>query len=168
MFDTIAIPQRLSYKEFLYAMLYVFVSSRRIRMFFLLMIIIMSSSQLLGYLTAPKYDFGLASVFLIAKVMVCMMLGGLTFVTILTFIVYRMQSHLFKNVSYEFSHWGITRDGEGTVFAKPWRDITRYKESKRFFVIYAGLDPHIIQKSMLGDVERINIFRSMLEENIRK
>jgi len=166
MFDTIAIPQRLSYKEFLHAMLYVFASSRRIRRFFLFMIILMSSSQLLGYLTTAKYNFGLASVFLIAKVLVSMMLGGLAFVTILTFILYRTQPHLFNHVSYEFSHWGITRNGEGTLFAKPWRDITGYKESNRFFVIYAGIDPHIIQKSMLGDAEKIDNFRTMLKSNI--
>jgi hypothetical protein len=166
MFETITVPQRLSCKETLSVVLFMYASSRRVRRFILTMIIIHTAGQLFGYVASPGYSFGLYNVLFIVKYLGSFALAGIAFITLLTLIIYRTKPHLFNNISYEFSHWGVTRDGERTEFAKPWRDITKYKESKIFFIIFAGIDPHIIQKSMLGDAKKIDDFRIMLKSNI--
>ena len=81
--------------------------------------------------------------------------------------IYKSKSYLFKNVSYDFTHWGVVRHGERTDFSKPWRDITKFKETKAFFVLYTGKsDFHIVQKRMLKDLDSLNDFRKLLQQNI--
>jgi len=167
--NTITVPQRLTYKEFLSAMLYACFISRRLRRYFWLMLIISCASNLLGFLTTTKFSFTLQDAVFIVFFLGFLALAGMLALLIITWWVYQKRPDLFNNVLYQFSHWGITREGPNTNFSKPWREIDRFKESKQFFLIYVSkFDIHIIQKEMIGDTERINIFRSMLEENVGK
>jgi hypothetical protein len=83
--------------------------------------------------------------------------------------IYKRKRYLFNNVSYDFTHWGVVRNGAKTEFSKPWREITRFKETKAFFLLYAGsIDVHIFQKRMFANTEELNDFRQLLLENIKK
>ncbi|WP_143774282.1 YcxB family protein [Niastella vici] len=165
--NTITVRQQLTYKEFLNAMLYAFFISRRVRRYFGFMLIISCASNLLGFLTTSKFSFTLQDAAFIVFFIGSLALAGMLALLIITWWVYQKRPDLFNNVLYQFSHWGITREGPNTNFSKPWREIDRFRESKQFFLIYVSrFDVHIIQKKMIGDVERINIFRSMLEANV--
>lgn len=165
--NTITVPQRLTYKEFLSAMLYVFASSRRARRFLLFLFIAFCSINLLSFITNPTRLLGIGDLENMLMVLGSMPVGGIVFIIIGTFLIYQTRPELFSNVSYHFSHWGVIGELKGGGFSKPWREIYRFKETKQFFLLYiTALDVHIIQKKMIGDVERINIFRSMLEENV--
>ena len=81
--------------------------------------------------------------------------------------IYKSKPYLFENISYEFTHWGVVRHGEKTEFSKPWRDITKIKETKAFFLLYVGnADFHIIQKRMFENDSSITEFRNLLKEHV--
>jgi len=167
--NTIVVLQELTYKEFLSAILQVFARSRRLRAYLLIFIGMITSSQLLGYLTAPHYSFGLIDLFKMLLIPALMVMGLVIVLTVISYILYRSKPHMFRDVSYEFTHWGVTRYGEEANFSKPWREIKRFKETKQFFLFYIGpVDVHIIQKKLIGDETWINAFRTMLQEQVRK
>lgn len=167
--NTITVPQRLTYKEFLSAMLYACFISRRLRRYFLFMLIISCASNLLAFLTTARFSFGLHDALFVVFFLGFLTLAGILVLLIITGWIYQKRPDLFNNVLYQFSHWGITREGPNTNFSKPWREIDRFRESTQFFLIYVSkFDVHIIQKKMIGDAGRINIFRSMLEQNVGK
>ncbi len=88
-------------------------------------------------------------------------------VFLLCLFIYLARPHLFRNVSYDFTHWGVTRNGKGTEFSKPWREFTGYRETNAFFLLYVGTtDFHFIQKRMLTGPEETDLFRDLLKEKI--
>ncbi|MBS1934789.1 MAG: YcxB family protein [Bacteroidetes bacterium] len=71
-------------------------------------------------------------------------------------------------MTYEFTHWGITRNGEKTEFSKPWRDVKKIKETKSFILFIFHNDFHVIQKRMLKNPDELNAFKEYIKENIKK
>ena len=72
-------------------------------------------------------------------------------------------------MSYQFNHWGVIRHGDLTEFSKPWREVSKFKESKAFFLLYiSNTDFHIIQKKMINGSDEINKFRDILIAKINK
>ncbi len=125
-------------------------------------------STFLGFATTSR-GFELATIFYNLVPMVILILIIVVFAFFVCLYIYKSKSYLFNNISYDFTHWGVTRYGEKTEFSKPWRDITKMKETKAFFLLFIGnADFHIIQKRMFAGSEELNSFRQLLQENIKK
>jgi len=70
---------------------------------------------------------------------------------------------------YDFTNWGMVRHGEKTEFSQPWRNITKVKETKVFFLFNIGVkDFHCIQKKMFTGEDEINSFRVFLKEKMTR
>lgn len=164
--QTFNIPVDLTLKESLDSTFYIYRSSKRVRRYLLLFLIIMIISQTLGWIVSPG-PLTITSVLTILVPMVFMGLFVSLFIAVFSTYIYKSRPYLFRNVNYEFTHWGVTRYGEKTSFSKPWREITRYRESKNFFILYVDkMDFHVIQKRMFQDPFEEANFRDMLKENI--
>jgi hypothetical protein len=45
-------------------------------------------------------------------------------------------SLLLRGITYKFTHWGVERSGIVSDASIPWRNFTRLKETKHFFLLY--------------------------------
>ena len=166
--ESFTISQNLTFREFLSSTLYFYFSGRLLKRLLLLLIGLTLLSTFLGFATTSK-RFDLATVFYNLVPMAILIFIIVVFAFFICLYIYKNKAYLFDNISYEFTHWGVTRYGEKTEFSKPWRDITKVKETKAFFLLYIGnTDFHIIQKRMLAGSEELNAFRHLLHENIKK
>ena len=165
---TFTINQNLTYREFLSSTLYFYLSAKLLRRFFLLVIGLSLFSNILGLMTTSK---GLKVTDFVSAIVpsVILFLMVIIFSIVICLIIYKSKPYLFHNVSYDFTHWGVVRHGEKTEFSKPWREITRVKETRAFFLLYIGrTDFHIIQKRMFGNINELDDFRSLLKEKTLK
>jgi hypothetical protein len=160
--NSFTVSQDLSHKEYLSSNLYFVFHSRRLRLYGLYLTGIFLLSLFLGF-PAKKEELNLIK--LVGSLAPVVFLGVVLIlgVILLSFYIYRSRPHLFKNVSYEFTHWGVTRHGEKTEFSKPRREITKIKETKAFFLFYAGIDMHTIPKRVFGTQEELDEFRQFLK-----
>ena len=130
--ESFTVRQDLTFREFLSSTLYYFFSGRLLKRFLLLVFGLTLLSTFLGFATTSK-GFDLASVFYNLVPLGILTLLVVVFTFFICLYIYQIKAYLFKNMSYDFTHWGITRQGEKTEFSKPWRGITRVKETKAFF-----------------------------------
>ena len=166
--ESFTVRQNLTFSEFFSSTLYFYFSGRLLKRFLLLLIGLTLLSTFLGFATTSK-RFDLEIVFYNLVPMAILILIIVIFSFFICLYIYKNKSYLFDNVSYNFTHWGITRNGEKTEFSKPWRDITKIKETKAFFLIYIGnTDFHIIQKRMFAGSAEQDAFRQLLKENVKK
>lgn len=123
-------------------------------------------SIFLDFVTTSK-GLEMTSIFTNFAPVAILFLIVIIFTFIICLYIYKSKRYLFDNVSYDFTHWGVVRHGERTEFSKPWRDISKFKETKAFFILYIGnTDFHIIQKRMLENIGELNDFRNLLSEKI--
>ena len=156
------IRQNLTFRDFLSSTLYYYLSGRLLRRFFLILVGLALLSMFLGLDTTSK---GINSARLISSFapFLIFLIGVVAFAFTTCLYIYKSKPYLFHNVSYDFTHWGVVRHGDRTDFSKPWRDISKIKETKAFFLIYIGnSDFHIIQKRMFAGSEELNDFRQLL------
>ena len=166
--ESFTVRQDLAFSEFLSSTLYYYFSGRLLQRFLLLVFGLTLLSTFLGLATTSK-EFDPASVFYSLVPVGILLLLVVVFTFFICLYIYQNKGYLFKDISYDFTHWGITRHGEHTEFSKPWRDITRVKETKAFFLFYIGnKDFHIIQKRMLAGTEELIAFRQLIQEKIKK
>ena len=157
----LTVQQELTYKEYLSAMLYVFASSKRAKWYLIGIFGLIMVSNLLGPGSITAIDL----ITMLAP-LVMMILLFVTFITIACYYIYKSKPYLFHHVSYVFTDWGVVRHGERTQFSKPWKEITRFKESKAFFFLYAGkFDVHIFPKKMFADEFEMEHFKDLVKEN---
>jgi hypothetical protein len=123
-------------------------------------------SNLLGLATTSK---GLKVTDFVSVIvpLVILFLMVIIFIIVNCLFIYKSKPYLFQNVSYDFTHWGVVRHGEKTEFSKPWRDISKIKETSAFFLLYIGrTDFHIIQKRMFENMDELNDFKLFLKEKV--
>jgi hypothetical protein len=73
----------------------------------------------------------------------------------------------FKNIVFEFNHWGMTKRGTNTEFTRPWRGFEKLKETKSFIFLYISEnDAHTIQKRMFSSTDEMNAFLKFADQNI--
>jgi len=161
------IEQDLTFKEFLSSTLYYYLTGKRTWKFFVLIATFDLIIMIYGFVTSPSgVDLSVIPTYLAHSI--SLFFGMLVFIVLICFVIYKFKPYLFKNVSYEFTDWGVVRDGERTEFSKSWREITNLKETNAFFLLYIGsTDFHIIQKRMFPDQEKLETFRDCLVEWFR-
>ena len=161
--NTIIINQQLTFKEFVSSTLYFYLTGSLLKRFFAILFAILLVSLLLGLGTTDK---GLDTTMIIGTVapVIFLLAAATAFVFLSCLYIFKSKPSIFKNVSYEFTHWGIIRHADKLEFSRPWRDITDMKETKAFFLLYVGkTDFHIIQKRLIGDSIK---FRLLLKSNL--
>ena len=168
MHESFTIQQNLTFREFLSSTLYYCFSGRLLKRFVLFLIGLTLLTTFLGSATTSDgvrpgtFIYNFAPILLVIPIVVI-------FSFCLCLYIYYGKPYLFHNVSYDFTHWGVVRNGEKTEFSKPWREITKFKETTAFFLLYIGdRDFHIVQKRMLESQERIAAFRQLLQKNLKK
>jgi len=73
----------------------------------------------------------------------------------------------FKNIIYEFTHWGMFKKGKGIEYSRSWRDFIKLKETKSFIFLYTTEnDAHVIQKRMFRDTDEMENFKKFADQNI--
>lgn len=156
----------MTYAEFLSSALYFYLSGKPLQRFFLFLIALTLLSMILGLATTSN-RISLATIINYFVPLIIMFFIAIIFICLICLYIYKSKSYLFENITYDFTHWGVTRHGERTKFSKPWREITKFKETKAFFLLCIGnTDFHIIQKRMFETSGELNDFRNLLKENI--
>ena len=167
MHDFFKIRQDLTFGEFLSSTLYYCFSGRLLKRVLLFLIGLTLISMFLGFATTSK-SIDLATVLGSFVPIAILLLIVVIFAFLICLYIYKSKPYLFDNVSYNFTHWGVVRHGERTEFSKPWREISKIKETKAFFLLYVGnTDFHIIQKRMFTNLDELNDFRLLLQENVK-
>ncbi len=164
--DSYSIKQNLTFKEYYKSTVYYFITGKKFKGILILLLSFGFISMFIGFLMTPEQS----SLVQISTSFIPIIFLSLLFLFALfvnCVIAYNSKPYLFKNITYDFTHWGITKTGEKTDFAKPWRDVIRLKESKSFFLIYSNdIDAIVIQKRMFEDFDEINNFKNFIVENI--
>ena len=164
--DSFTIKQELTFRDFLSSTLYYYFSGKLLKRFFLVLIGVSTLSMILGVVTTSK-GIDLKTIVGGFAPILILLLGVIAFAFFTCLYIYRSKPYLFDNVSYDFTHWGIVRHGEKTEFSMAWRDISKIKESKAFFLFCIGnTDFHIIQKRMFANSEELSDFKQLLRGNI--
>ncbi|HEV3411731.1 MAG TPA: YcxB family protein [Puia sp.] len=86
--------------------------------------------------------------------------------------VSKYKSHLIRGITYKFTHWGMERSGPASEASIPWRNFTRLKETKHFFLLY-GYENNvgtfeIIQKEKFTSVTEQEEFIQFIQRNLPK
>lgn len=85
--------------------------------------------------------------------------------SLVTVYSYYKNKKLLQNVFLNFNHWGVTKETAGREYSSPWRDLKDYKETKRFFLVYAKTGGvFTVQKRMFRDEQEIDAFREFLKD----
>jgi hypothetical protein len=125
-------------------------------------------SDFFAVITIKNFQMRLMSVFL-ALVPVIILLPALVIYTfVVSLFIYKNKSQFFENVSYTFDQRGIIKHVESQGVLRPWREISKFRETKSFFLVYISrMDFHLIQKSKFNGSEELANFRTMLKRNVR-
>ncbi|MEI6946712.1 YcxB family protein [Paraflavisolibacter sp. H34] len=165
--NSFIIRQDLTFREFASSTLYYYFSGRLLKRFFLFLTGLALLSVFLGFASASN-GIDLVTIISSFAPIIILLIAVTAFAFFICLYIYKSKPYLFEGVSYDFTHWGVERLGERTEFSKPWRDITEFKETKAFFLLYVGNnDFHIIQKRMFANPEELNDFRKLLKANIK-
>ena len=165
--SSLRVSQNLTFQEFFSGTLYFCFSSQLVKRAALL-ILAFNALSILVELEANPNSLTSDSLFTQVIPIIAMLLLLVLLVLVFCIFTYTNKSDIFKNVSYDFTHWGIIRNAVQSQFSKPWRDLTKVKESKGFFILYfSSIDYHLIQKRMIGDKREVDRFRTVLIENTK-
>jgi hypothetical protein len=166
MANSFTIKQDLSLKEFFNAFLYIFFTSRIFKRLLLFMSIISGLGIILDFLTDSKKPL-FVNIALSLLPLIFLFSFFFVFGFLATLFIYKTKTKLFKNVTYEFTHWGVMMSTEGADFSKPWREFIKIRESRLFFLLYISAnDAYIIKKGIFENNEEIKNFRDFLKLNI--
>jgi YcxB-like protein len=164
---TFIVQQKLSLNEFIRSTLLYLPHNRAVRK---LIIIVCSVVSLVVFLGQDwSFDKSILSAFLntvdwIALIFIIIM----AFIALTCSYIFKTQKHLFENVTYQFTDWGIARHGNRTEFSKPWKEVSKIVETKSFFLFCFGVsDYHIIQKRMFKDSSELIAFTQEIEGQTR-
>ena len=165
---SLIIRQDLTFKEVLSSTFYLFLFSKRVKIFLLFILALSLLSSFLGFATTPG-QFRFLEVFKIILSIILFLFVMCLLLFVVALFLYKTRPNLFKNIQYEFTLQGIQWQNENGRFSKPWDQVTKMKETSSFFMIYINrINFHVIQKRMFKDEYEISGFRNCLKETINK
>jgi hypothetical protein len=146
--DPINIFQHLTYWEVARAHLYILFRTWRIWPFLLLPAFVLLIVPL-TIITAPNDPATYRTIMDLLTPFSVVCIIYLCILLLPTTINFFAQPNLYRNLTYEFNHWGVHTTGKGFEHSKPWREFYRYKESRNFFFLYQS------KKSALAFPKRV-------------
>ena len=159
--------QELTFKEFFISTLYLTSSTKIVKRLIVFVCIVSLLNLFLTYNLSKVQPGILTAIGCFLPIVYFIGLAILLCLVICLYI-YSTKQYLFRDVSYDFTHWGVVRNGFKTDFSKPWRDISKVKETGQYFFLFVGkIDFHIIQKRMINQND-LTEFRIFLTDNMKK
>jgi len=167
--DTFYIKQRLTLSEFTSATLFYYLSGKYFRRGIIFILAFLTAIELFMAFTFPNYSFQLLKLLFYIIPLIFLFLTGIFIIMSYCLITHKFNPGRFVNVSYEITHWGVTRHGNSPQFSQPWRNIKAFKESRSFFILYTfPTGFHIIQKNELRIPGEIDNLRNFLKEKLHR
>ena len=170
--DTYTIAQDFSYGDYLNFSLYQLPRLRMMRRLFIYFIALGILGQLSSFLgPAHKFTFSWGFFYIpVASLSVFFLL----FYPLAALYVIRVKPHLFRGITYRFTHWGMERIGATTEATVPWRDFRNLKETKSFYLLFVKEtvkenkvdNIHVIQKRMFANTADAQEFQVFLDQNV--
>jgi len=165
--DTVTINQSLSVGEVISASFFIFPRLRIIRRFLLYILILAIGSAVLGALTTSNNTGGLPTLIALLLPIILLPIVFFAFILIISVLVYAARPYIYKNVRFQFNHWGVVKTSDRFEISKPWREFTQYAESKSFFILFISASGgHIIAKRAFHSDEEMEQFRNLLQANL--
>ncbi len=133
----------IGYREYAGALFRYLIKSKYLKLFLAFVFILSFVSLLLGFVTSAETNL-IAS--LISSLAPIVMLLFFTFILFLIFttVIYTSNTHVFKRINIEFTHWGVNRKTDKVDLSKPWREIIKAEETKTAYNIFIGKSDFII------------------------
>jgi len=170
--DTYTIAQNFSYGDYLNFSLYQLPRLRIMRRLIIYFIALGILGQLTSFL-GPDHKFTFNWEFFIIPI-ASLSAFFLLFYPLAALYVIHFRPHLFRGITYRFTHWGMERIGTTTEATVPWRDFRNLKETKSFYLIFVREtikenvvnNIHVIQKRMFANIQDAQEFELFLDQNV--
>lgn len=165
--QTITINQHITFSEYYFSSVYYFLTRKKVILYVVGLSGVAFIGQLLGPIISgkPLTFMRLIPVFAVVIFVPAFVLLS---TLVLGLLMRRTRPMMFENVVYTINDWGITREGKETGFAKPWREITKVRETKNYFLVESVGDAHALMKRCFSSNEDIIAFRNLIKQNVRK
>jgi uncharacterized membrane protein YvlD (DUF360 family) len=160
------IVQTLSLTEYLDTMFYELRKMKWIRRIFIFSCIMGILNALLDSLLpskhqVPWYIFLFKMIFPPVFFVIFLLVAGI----LVSFFIMQFRSQMFRNVTFEFTHWGVIKSGKGFEFSAQWEKFLTFKETYHFIYLYVSAhEAHIIKKNAFANGDELNGFLQMLHK----
>ena len=156
--DSFTIKQDFGFWDLYPASLFTFLGSKRGILFVL--------AALLG-ITVTKYAHNKSIDSIILPTLI-LLLTIIVFYAVVIFFVLKTNSSDYKNLTYEFTDWGIKRINSKYKFSRSWNKIRKFTETKSMFMLFVSPWKSImVHKKVFTNEDEMNDFRDMLAEKIK-
>jgi hypothetical protein len=89
------------------------------------------------------------------------------FLCLAAIMMLKFKPAAFKNITYQYTNWGVERLGEGLAFSAQWNKFIKLVETKQFLFVYLNeSNAHVIQKRMFKDQEEMDELRQFIAQKI--
>jgi len=139
MVNEFIIPQKLSLWDFYRASLYLGIRNKRLRrlLYFIAIIGVLNLVLTLGLNTKPN-NTTLIPVFQVLLPFLILVLFFFAGTFIICGLIKLLRPGIFKNMTYQFTHWGMYKKSDTIDHSIPWRNIIKVKETGE---IIGGYNP---------------------------
>ena len=167
--DTFKIQQRLSFIELYKAVLYISLRNKKFKKFYYLIPGLILFASGVSFILTPKKDHShwislLPSILLPALFPIVFFFAVLFLISILSILI---KPYYFKDVTYEFTYWGVIKKGKRFEQSFQWKDFLSLRETKSFILLYLTQnDALIIQKKMFANTGELENFKNFLDNQL--
>jgi hypothetical protein len=164
------IPQKLSLWDYYRVSIYVTVRSKRISWLFYVLPAVGILNLCINLLASTKKDSPLWVMVLQSLLPILVFLVFLFGVSLIICIIIKLlKPGIFKNMTYQFTHWGLYTKSDLVDDSVPWRNLVKVKETKSFIFLYFSKEAaHVIQKKMFRHVDELEHFRNFMNAHINR
>lgn len=169
--DTYTINTDLTWKQYFGLVLYTLARTKAVRVIFSFVTCIALLDAVLTIAAPGKNGVNwpqtLAPI-LLAPLAIAVFFSG--FALLSAWYISAYKAHLIRGFTYTFTHWGMERRGLVTEASIPWRNFTRIKETRNFFLLYVYETKvetfEIIQKEKFPTEAEQAEFKEFIQRNI--
>ena len=168
MTETFSIKQHMSFLELSKTTFLLSIYGRSFRILYFVFFIPPFIFAVTGFMAELEYSgFHLRSIFSWGEGVLISLVIYMLLLLLPTIYIWFAHPVRFKNVTYTFTHWGMTKTGSGYEYTRPWRGFLKYKETSTFILLFiSDNDAHFLQKKMFANKDELNNFRKMLQEHV--
>ena len=170
MVNEFIIPQKLSLWDYYRASLYLGIRNKRLRrlLYFIAIIGVLNLVLTLGLNTKPN-NTTLIPVFQVLLPFLILVLFFFAGTFIICGLIKLLRPGIFKNMTYQFTHWGMYKKSDTIDHSIPWRNIIKVKETGSFIFLYISKDDaHVIQKKKFRHADELQSFKSFIDKYINR
>lgn len=164
--DTFVKNQNLTPGEFFSVFIYSMVRMKIVKRLVLFLFVVAALSACLEFLSAlgnvKIYSILLPFLYMTFPVAFIATAGLL--ISVLFFL---LKPNHFKDITYTFTHWGMEKKGRDFELTKPWSKFLKFKETKKFVLLYMTKnDPEIIKKKIFENHRELADFMLFIKSKL--